>query len=115
MLLSVRLVFLIRKGFGAVCAQVAGKVRVLRGVPGALAVAAMFCVRCTVARLFWCWVVVQVFFGGTVRGLVLGAVPPAGRCCELLVKFRPEMTSTRKADAVFSLPATFTLLQGSGL
>lgn len=33
---------------GTVCAQVAGKVRVLRGVPGALAVAAVFCVlyRC---------------------------------------------------------------------
>lgn len=49
MLLSVRLVFLMKKKIGGtVCAQVAGKVRVLRGVPGALAVAAVFCVlyRC---------------------------------------------------------------------
>ena len=86
--------------------------------------------------------VVQAVLGATVRGLVLGAVlvaalsgvpravevlfrmklqvlwwcwvpnlPPAGCCRVLLVKFRPEGS---KAETVFSLPATLTLVQGSG-
>lgn len=48
--------------------------------------------------------------------MVLGAkFAAARRCCELLVKFGPEMTITRKAETVFSLLATLTLVQGSGL
>ena len=39
-------------------------------------------VCCTVARLLWCWVVVQAVLGGTVRGPVLGAVlSGCSGCC----------------------------------
>ena len=88
MLLSVRLVLLMRKKFGGTVAQCAHRLLVKCGfcVVFRVHLRLLQCfVCCTVARLFWCWVVVQAVLGGTVRGPVLGAV--LGGCSGCCLKW----------------------------